>query len=684
MSKFYQLYSWLKKSNLKVYAILLLLLNFNFTLAQVSAYNFAQSAGTFVPISGNVLGVATGNTSATNLNSEVYNITLPFGFAFNDVSYTSLNVSSNGFITFGTTPPLTTTTTPISATVAYAGAISAFGRDITSLYDISGATGKISWDVIGTAPNREIVIQWRDFRPTNVTTTNAAYTFSFQIRLKETSNVIDIVYGSGSYLVGNTVYASTAQVGLRGSTNLDFNNRLNSNTLEFTNSTVGTANTSVQSFSTIDMIPGMPSAGLTYTWTPPTCYSPTGLSTISSTANTANITWNAISSAPSNGYEVYYSTNNTLPTSSSIPQITGLSTSSVTLQSLLSSKIYYVWVRSSCGSGSYSSWSNQPVSFATQCQPTSVISTTGNLVCPGTSATLSATTSSGATLKWYDSATGNNLVGSGPSFTTPVLNTTTNYYVSASTGTVSNVGKVNLESNAITGGSLSSYLVFTANSDFTLNTVDLFPYSSVAGTPGTVTITLFTSSGTPIISTTVNVIGQSSVALSVPQTVTVNFPITGGVSYRLGVSAWTGITNMYRDSINLAFPYSTTGVVDITGGSLSTPYYYFFYNWKISTGCESPRTMVTATVDAVACLSTAESNKKNNIKVYPNPFTEVVKIDRPELINSITITDVSGKLLRSSIKLESELKLNDIAQGMYILILDMKDGSKQSIKLIKK
>ena len=164
MKHFYKLFSFSKSlsNSLKNVGVSLafLVAGYSTVNAQVSAYTFAQSTGTFTPISATVLGTATGNTSATNLNSEVYPVTLPFGFIFNDVSYTSINVSSNGFITFGTTPPLTSTTTPISGTVAYNGAVSAFGRDINSIFDVAGVTGSISWGVVGTAPNREIVIQW--------------------------------------------------------------------------------------------------------------------------------------------------------------------------------------------------------------------------------------------------------------------------------------------------------------------------------------------------------------------------------------------------------------------------------------------------------------------------------------------------------------------------------------------
>jgi hypothetical protein len=245
--------------------------------AQVSSYGFSQSAGTFMPISGTALGAATGNTSTTNLNSNVYPLTLPFDFVFNGTAYNTLNVSTNGFLTFGATAPGTTTTTPISSTTAYEGAVSVFGRDLSSVFDIGGATGDISSEITGTAPNREAVIQWKNFRPSSSTSTTAAYTFSFQARLQETSNVIQMVYSSGNYLIGNTTVSGTSQIGLRGTAATDFNTRLNGTALEFVNSTPGTTNTSTQAFNTANSIPGMPSAGLTYVWTPPTCYAPSGL-----------------------------------------------------------------------------------------------------------------------------------------------------------------------------------------------------------------------------------------------------------------------------------------------------------------------------------------------------------------------------------------------------------------------
>lgn len=680
MNHFYKIFSTPNKvtNRLKNAAasFALLFASFSTFNAQVSTYIFGQSSGTYTPITGTVLATATGNTATTSLNSDIYPVTLPFNFIFNGVSYSSLNVSTNGFLSFGATAPGATVTSPISSTTttAYDGAVSAFGRDLNSVFDVNGVTGNISWDVVGTAPNREIVIQWKDFRPTNVILTTSVYTFSFQVRLQETSNVVKTVYNSGSYVIGSTAYNSTAQIGLRGTSVADFNNRLNATTLAFVSSTAGTANSSTQAFHTVNATPGMPSAGLTYTWTPPSCYTPGGLVSNSTTTTTADISWNASSSAPTNGYDVYYSTSSTPPTSSTTPSQVATGTSA-TLSPLAASTLYYVWVRSNCGSGNTSIWSLRPITIVTQCQPPAILSSTGATVCPNQTATLSATGATGAILKWYDVASGGTSVGTGGTFVTPSLTATTDYWVTASNiSGPTNVGATTPANLGASNSTNTSWdLLFTVYSNLTLNSVDVFP--GAVGQAGTIEV--LTASGTSVssVSFTTTVSGTST-----PQTVPLNIVLSPG-TYAMRRS---GAANLHRNSAGAVFPYSTPQLV-ITGTTFVDypAYYFYFYNINFTSACESARTMVTATVDA-GCLSTSENEKKDAVKVHPNPFSEIININKPELVKSIQLSDLSGKMVRNNVKVESVLRLNDLSQGVYILLLDMKDGSRQSIKIIKK
>ncbi|WP_184544605.1 gliding motility-associated C-terminal domain-containing protein [Mucilaginibacter sp. FT3.2] len=64
------------------------------------------------------------------------------------------------------------------------------------------------------------------------------------------------------------------------------------------------------------------------------------------------------------------------------------------------------------------------------------ISTAGTTVCPGTSATLSATNGANTTITWYAAATGGTALFTGSSYTTPALTATTIYYAEA----VNNIG----------------------------------------------------------------------------------------------------------------------------------------------------------------------------------------------------------------------------------------------------
>jgi gliding motility-associated-like protein len=63
--------------------------------------------------------------------------------------------------------------------------------------------------------------------------------------------------------------------------------------------------------------------------------------------------------------------------------------------------------------------------------PVEAPSVSGALICLGSFATLSATTSPGATLEWYDTAAGGTKLAATATFTTPALTTSKTYYVQA-------------------------------------------------------------------------------------------------------------------------------------------------------------------------------------------------------------------------------------------------------------
>lgn len=251
--------NWLRYSWLLVVAFLFS----QNVLAQLSAYTFTQSTGTYTPVTGNTVLATGGYDDAT------YSVALPFTFNFNGASYTNIWVSTNGYIAFGATDPGSTNYTPISGTALSTGYVAGWGRDGSGMSAIGGRTSEISWAVEGSAPNRTFVVQYKDARHIYSTgTTNVPY-INWQVRLSETSNNVALMYGPSGMAVGATNASTTVQIGLRGATNADYSNRTNTTTVSFNSSTAGTGNANTQAFSSVNATPGRPTDGLTYTWAPP-------------------------------------------------------------------------------------------------------------------------------------------------------------------------------------------------------------------------------------------------------------------------------------------------------------------------------------------------------------------------------------------------------------------------------
>lgn len=119
----------------------------------------------------------------------------------------------------------------------------------------------------------------------------------------------------------------------------------------------------------------------------PSCLTPTLTGSTNITSNSATINWTAPIVAPSSGYQYLYSTTFLNPIPSTAPSgSTAAGVTTMGLTGLTSGTIYYVWVRSNCG-GSQSEWS-AVTSFTTSAGPPV---TTNAAICPGSSATITAT-----------------------------------------------------------------------------------------------------------------------------------------------------------------------------------------------------------------------------------------------------------------------------------------------------
>ena len=215
-------------------------------------YTFTQYNNSYSSITGGTIFVDINSPTMDDVVSGA--ITIP-PFIFNNVTYTSIYISSNGFITFGTAPS-STNYFPISSTENYAGCVAAFAQDLDAG---SSFSSDISYKLQGT----DFIIQWK-----NVGRYSGAFVdeqLSFQIVLDVANNKVGVIYSSVVWSGSSTVYP---QVGLRGPNNsfsTNVNNRAVASTANsWLNSTAGTSNTST-CFIDFNVEPYF---GLTYLWTP--------------------------------------------------------------------------------------------------------------------------------------------------------------------------------------------------------------------------------------------------------------------------------------------------------------------------------------------------------------------------------------------------------------------------------
>lgn len=282
----------------------------------------------------------------------------------------------------------------------------------------------------------------------------------------------------------------------------------------------------------------------------------------------------------------------------------------------------------------------------------------------------------GNNLTWYSDAAGNNVVGTGASFNTPNLTTSTTYYVQDMYnygGGLSKVGPTHhTGTSPYSGNPTSAALIFDAYEDFTLKTVKVY-----TDTPGERLITLRDASGSVINSLLVNIPMDSSI-------VTLNFAIPAGTNYHLGTDTtqnlilWgnNGPRLKRTQGASLSYPYLINNLVSITNSTQGFNVYYYFYDWEIekaSKVCTSPIVPVLAEV-IINGLNTLENNEQ--IQLFPNPASDKIMITSGKDITSnvvVNIVDVAGRVAQAlsynnlPANTQQSIDISKLARGIYFV-----------------
>lgn len=318
----------------------------------------------------------------------------------------------------------------------------------------------------------------------------------------------------------------------------------------------------------------------------------------------------------------------------------------------------------------------------------SVTSTTPAARCGTGSVALNATSSVG-TLVWYGVNTGGSALGTGTTFNTPSISGSTTYYVEATNGTCTSTrtavnatidiaqtitgttpasrcdaGTVTL-SAAATGGTLNWYAnstggaVLSTGSNFTTPSIGISTTYYVEVTNGTCT----------------------SARVPVTASITpVSAPI-GNANQTFCAGETVGLLVITSGSNIVWYNASTNGAVVPNGTLLvsGTTYYASQNNGT----CESPtRLAVTATLGA--CLGTDEF-VFNQMKLYPNPVTDMLTISNTEMMSGVMVADMLGRILSTKNVNDTETKvdMSNYPTGTYLVQVTI-DSAVKTFKVIKR
>lgn len=317
-----------------------MLLSLSLFSQAIGDYVFTPTTGTYTAITGGTVTSASGDDGTQT--------SLPIGFTFNfcGTNYTTFNVTTNGCLYFSSS----ITYTNDLASTTYRPLIAGLWDD---LYDDSYSD--VSYKLDGTAPNRVLTVEWRNMLWGRYSTETALpdYRQNFQIKLYETTGVVEIIYGNMQ--TPGTERTPSASIGINNTPGGSGNYRSITPGASPTVSST-TANNTINSHTFL-------TNGTTYRFTPSSCTSPSGLTANSITQSQANLSW----TSPGTLFNIQYGVSGFALGTGTI--VTGLTATNYLLTGLNASSAYQFYVQNDCGA-EQSGWTG-PYTFYTLCDITS-------------------------------------------------------------------------------------------------------------------------------------------------------------------------------------------------------------------------------------------------------------------------------------------------------------------------
>jgi hypothetical protein len=164
--------------------------------------NAVNAAGTYTDLAATGTAITTANTDDANSAAQG----IGFSFTYNGAAFTQFVLNTNGFIKLGATPPSAadlflpeSLTAPQidpfeSTDPADVNIVAPFNFDLTAGTAAGGTEYRVA--TTGTAPNRVCTIQWKNVADKTLEYDQQYGSMDFQVKLYETTNNIEFVYGT--------------------------------------------------------------------------------------------------------------------------------------------------------------------------------------------------------------------------------------------------------------------------------------------------------------------------------------------------------------------------------------------------------------------------------------------------------------------------------------------------------
>ncbi len=182
--------------NLAFFLLAALLSVTGYAQTTAAAYNFTATTGTYSSIS------ATGTATTSTFLGDDRNqsgIAIGFNFVFCGTTYTQLSACSNGWLCLNNST--STALTNSAANVVGAGMLMVYWDDL------NGSGNNAYYQTTGTAPNRVFTFEWKNWG-----TWTGSGNANMQVKLYETTNAVEFIYGSSTYA------SHSATIGIANST----------------------------------------------------------------------------------------------------------------------------------------------------------------------------------------------------------------------------------------------------------------------------------------------------------------------------------------------------------------------------------------------------------------------------------------------------------------------------------